>query len=51
MRTSSSPRPRRGSRLFKAEWIRPGTHIAGMGSDARGKQELPSEIFERAKLF
>ena len=37
--------------LFKAEWIRPGTHIAGMGSDARGKQELPSEIFERAKLF
>ena len=31
--------------LFKAEWVRPGTHIAGMGSDARGKQELPSEIY------
>ena len=37
--------------LFKSEWICPGTHIAGMGSDARGKRELPSEIFEHAKLF
>jgi ornithine cyclodeaminase len=37
--------------LFESEWIRPGTHIAGMGSDARGKRELPSEIFARAKLF
>jgi ornithine cyclodeaminase len=37
--------------LFDPEWVRPGTHIAGMGSDARGKQELPSELFERAKLF
>src|SRR5947199_7417198 len=37
--------------LFKSEWIRPGTHIAGMGSDARGKRELPSEIFEPAKTI
>ena len=37
--------------LFDPEWVPPGTHIAGMGSDARGKQELPSELFERAKLF
>lgn len=37
--------------LFDPEWVRPGTHIAAMGSDARGKQELPSELFERAKLF
>lgn len=37
--------------LFKAEWVRAGTHIAAMGSDAQGKQELPSELFERAKLF
>jgi ornithine cyclodeaminase len=27
--------------LFKAEWVRPGTHVASMGSDATGKQELP----------
>ena len=37
--------------LFKAEWVRPGTHIAAMGADAHGKQELPSDFFERAKLF
>ncbi|MBB3861561.1 ornithine cyclodeaminase [Novosphingobium hassiacum] len=37
--------------LFSAEWIRPGTHVASMGSDAAGKQELPPELFERAALF
>lgn len=37
--------------LFDAAWVRPGTHIAGMGSDARGKQELPLALFPRAKLF
>lgn len=42
--TSTSP-------LFQAEWVQPGTHISTMGSDATGKQELPPELFERAKLF
>ena len=37
--------------LFQAGWVRPGTHIASMGSDAAGKQELPPELFERAALF
>ncbi|MFN3423799.1 MAG: ornithine cyclodeaminase family protein [Novosphingobium meiothermophilum] len=37
--------------LFEADWVRPGTHVASMGSDAAGKQELPPALFERAALF
>lgn len=37
--------------LFDAAWIRPGTHVASMGSDAAGKQELPPALFDRAALF
>ncbi|MGE7418235.1 ornithine cyclodeaminase family protein [Methylobacterium tarhaniae] len=37
--------------LFEAAWVRPGTHVAGMGSDARGKHELPTALYERARLF
>lgn len=37
--------------LFDAGWIQPGTHVASMGSDAAGKQELPPALFERAALF
>ncbi|MCF4128675.1 ornithine cyclodeaminase family protein [Methylobacterium sp. SyP6R] len=37
--------------LFEAAWVRPGTHIAGMGSDARGKHEVPVELYETARLF
>jgi ornithine cyclodeaminase len=37
--------------LFDADWISPGTHVASMGSDAAGKQELPPALFERASLF
>lgn len=37
--------------LFDAMWVRPGTHVASMGSDAAGKQELPPELFDRAALF
>ncbi|WP_337994700.1 hypothetical protein [Roseinatronobacter alkalisoli] len=37
--------------LFKAEWVRPGTHISSMGSDSKGKQELPDDLFPRARLF
>ncbi|POR51470.1 ornithine cyclodeaminase family protein [Bosea psychrotolerans] len=37
--------------LFEPEWVRPGTHVASMGSDAPGKQELPVGLFARARLF
>ncbi|CAO3431578.1 ornithine cyclodeaminase family protein [Azospirillum endophyticum] len=37
--------------LFEADWVRPGTHVASMGSDARGKQELPPDLLARAGLF
>ncbi len=37
--------------LFEAQWVRPGTHVASMGSDAPGKQELPPELFSKARLF
>jgi ornithine cyclodeaminase len=37
--------------LFEAAWVQPGTHISSMGSDSRGKQELPTEIFQSASLF
>lgn len=37
--------------LFDAGWVRPGTHISSMGSDAQGKQELPPPLFPRARLF
>ena len=37
--------------LFDAEWVRPGTHLASMGSDATGKQEMPVALFPRASLF
>lgn len=37
--------------LFRAAWVRPGTHVASMGSDARGKQELPVELLAEASLF
>jgi ornithine cyclodeaminase len=34
-----------------ADWIRPGTHIACMGTDTRGKQELDPEILVRGTVF
>ena len=37
--------------LFDSAWIRPGTHVASMGSDGPGKQELPPALFDRAELF
>ncbi|HEY0448235.1 ornithine cyclodeaminase family protein [Actinophytocola sp.] len=37
--------------LFDARWVRPGTHVASMGSDRVGKQELPVALLERARLF
>lgn len=37
--------------LFTADWVRAGTHISSMGSDARGKQELTQNVFASARLF
>jgi len=37
--------------LFDAAWVRPGTHLASMGSDAPGKQELPRQLLLTASLF
>lgn len=37
--------------VLRAEWVRPGTHVASMGSDATGKQELPPDLFGSAQLF
>lgn len=37
--------------LFDADWIGAGTHISAMGADGPGKQEVPVEIYERARLF
>ncbi|TKY83864.1 ornithine cyclodeaminase family protein [Pectobacterium polonicum] len=37
--------------LFNAEWIKAGTHVVSMGSDAVGKQELPPELFIAGRLF
>jgi len=39
------------SPLFKAEWVKAGTHISSMGSDKKGKQELPPELFSQSGLF
>lgn len=37
--------------LFEADWVRPGTHIACMGADAPGKQEVPPALLARASLY
>ena len=37
--------------LFQLDWVRPGTHIASMGSDAKGKQELPPDLLITASLY
>ncbi len=37
--------------LIMREWIRPGTHIACMGTDTRGKQEVDPALLAAATLF
>ncbi len=37
--------------LFRADWVRDGTHVSTMGSDAIGKQELPVPLLAAARLF
>lgn len=37
--------------LFDSSWLRPGVHVASMGSDQVGKQELPPDLLRYARLF
>jgi alanine dehydrogenase len=41
----------RSGPLVKREWVKPGTHIAAVGADAPGKQEIDAEIFRGAKVY
>ena len=41
--TSSTP-------VFDAAWVRPGTHVSGIGAFRLGMVELPPEIFARASV-
>ncbi|WP_407353768.1 ornithine cyclodeaminase family protein [Luteimonas sp. R10] len=40
-----------GGPLFSADAVGPGTHINCVGTDTRGKRELPPGLLERARLF
>lgn len=37
--------------LIMKDWVRPGTHIACMGTDTRGKQEVDPALVAMASLF
>ena len=37
--------------VVKDAWIRPGMHIAALGADLAGKQEIESAISKRARIF
>lgn len=37
--------------LLEADWIKPGTHLACMGTDTVGKQELAPQLLARATVF
>ncbi|MFT5504116.1 MAG: alanine dehydrogenase [Gammaproteobacteria bacterium] len=37
--------------LLLSDWIKPGTHIACMGTDTVGKQEIDPQIFANARVF
>ena len=37
--------------ILKSDWIRPGTHLACMGADTKGKQEVETNLTARAALF
>ena len=37
--------------LLMKHWIKPGTHLACMGTDTRGKQEVDAELVATASLF
>ena len=37
--------------LVKKDWIKPGTHIACMGTDTKGKQEVDADLLAVATVF
>jgi ornithine cyclodeaminase len=37
--------------LLQADWIKPGTHLACMGTDTKGKQEVDPRILAQATVF
>ncbi len=37
--------------IVKAAWVRPGTHLACMGTDTAGKQEVEAALVAKASLF
>ncbi|HEX2111231.1 MAG TPA: hypothetical protein VHF67_06735 [Gaiellaceae bacterium] len=37
--------------LVEDEWVEPGTHIAALGADLEGEQELDAKILQRARIF
>ncbi|WP_037471321.1 iminosuccinate reductase BhcD [Sinorhizobium fredii] len=37
--------------IFKASQVRPGTHLACMGTDTKGKQEMEAELVAAATVF
>ena len=37
--------------LMMADWIKPGTHIACMGTDTKGKMEVDQALFAQASVF
>jgi ornithine cyclodeaminase len=39
------------SSLVDADWVRPGTHLACMGTDTKGKQEVDAILVSRARVF
>ena len=42
--------PARGA-IVMNEWIAPGTHLAALGADKGGDQELDPKILQRARIF
>jgi alanine dehydrogenase len=37
--------------VVRDEWVKPGMHIAALGADLAGKQEIESAICKRARIF
>jgi len=37
--------------LLMADWVKPGTHIACMGTDTKGKQEVDPALVAKARVF
>lgn len=37
--------------LIMADWVKPGTHVACMGTDTVGKQEMDPQLFAQTSIF